>query len=65
MGRASRRVADCTVCGRTALGLVTSFDQVPGTTTAWRLAAHRRPDGTRCIPTVPTRIYEAAPTRAR
>lgn len=64
MTRTSRRVGDCGICGRTKLGLVVNFNHRPDTTSNWRLARHRKPDGSWCFPTIPERVYEAEPGRA-
>lgn len=64
MGRLSTRVADCGICGRTELGVVSNYNgegaRVPR---RWRVARHRKPDGTWCIATEPTVVYEAPPKR--
>ena len=59
----ARRVADCTLCGRTGMGLVTNFSgsRKPD---GFRIAIHNRPDGGRCMTSTPEAgaIYEVAGT---
>lgn len=48
------QVADCTLCGRTELGLVTNLGEVRRTSPLWRLARHRTPAGDWCLVTTVT-----------
>lgn len=45
------QVADCTLCGRTGIGLVTNMGEVRRTSPLWRLARHRNPAGGWCLVT--------------